>query len=437
MSGLTPIPGDPDFVAQKASRYLSIADSIRSTTQKLREISRMDNVRSEAIEALRERAETTAESIERAQGRYRGTAEALAVYAPLHRQYQDDAAAAIAEYTEAQEGAARAAQLSVENAASADQAGPSQKADEKRAAYYDELSMERYGAANAAYARYVEARERWEAAAATAVSGIDAAIDESGLNNSLWRNIVTVIKTIGEIAAVAAIFLSWVPILGPILTAIAIVGAIVSLIDGIVALMQTGDWGAFAGTALSSLLGLFGGGIIKFLGKGITMASHTGKLTKMKVKKFEPMMGQTRAQFRQENSRTLGAFFRDSVGIKKADFGMVAAGSGTSATRFNTQHLKADSAASFREFWLNPLGTKGPHYEAIARFGGDPVPRHLTIGLDIMDARTVLGKAETLSNVLLPDDAQIALKPDSILKQELNRPDPVLVVPDPALSPRP
>lgn len=435
MSALKRIPGDPDYVEAKAQRYAAIAQSIQESARRLREIARMDGIRSDAIEAMRERAATTADSISRAGGRYGGTAQALAEYAPVHRDCQALAEAAAAEYEQAQEGAARAAHTSEQHTTNAAQGGASQKADEKQAAYFEGLAAERQGTANAAYARYTDAWERWRAAAASAAAKIDTAVDESGLNNTLWDTIVNVVKAIGEVAAVAAIFFSWVPILGQILTVIAIVGAIVSLIDGIAALMRTGDWAAFAGTALSSLLGLFGGGIIKFLSKGITMAAHSGKLvqagtfvSRRDARKLGMITGKKRAQLFAANQRGAKDFFKDSFAFKKSDFGFLPRTQGSTDAVFAWKNLVIEGKARFWEMSPNPLGLKSLDMMDTVAAGGSAVPKHLTVSLAAMDVRSVLGKAEALTNNPFDiHDERLTLRPDAILSKVLHGESPTFI----------
>lgn len=96
MTTLVPLPGDPDSLASKASRYGRVADAIRETAAQLKEFaSRIESEGGKSVAVLRERAGDAGLRVEKVHPRYETTANALATYAVNLRDAQNAANAAI------------------------------------------------------------------------------------------------------------------------------------------------------------------------------------------------------------------------------------------------------------------------------------------------------------------------------------------------------
>lgn len=276
-----PLTGDPELLAQKARHYQSIADAITRSTTTLKRISTLDDMKSEATEALRKTAEDVGADIDKARDRYADTAQALLTYSSALREAQAAANRAIADIAARQEDAERA-QVAAHRADSdvrdaAHSTDPSVDTDAVAAA-----ARRAHSGVEDANAAVRAAQQRWYAAlhdktsaAQTARSAISDVVDRNnnGLANPSWWEqalsaIHDVLKVICDIAGVLAIFLAWVPILGQVLIVLAAVGAILDVIDAIVAVINgTGDgWGVLFAVG-SAVVTLFGGKILAFAAK--------------------------------------------------------------------------------------------------------------------------------------------------------------------------
>lgn len=89
-----PVPGNPEVVAQAAAHYAGIAQAISTAAARLRAISALESMQSEAVDMVRQKAEKVAADIQRAHRRYTETGLALRTYAPLFQQAQETTDAA-------------------------------------------------------------------------------------------------------------------------------------------------------------------------------------------------------------------------------------------------------------------------------------------------------------------------------------------------------
>ena len=416
---LKPIPGDPDVIEARAATYRGVADAIKTANEKLTRVASLSDVTSKAIDAVREDASKVAESIDNAEVRYRGTADALAEYAPLLRQYQADADKAILDAAGAAEAAENQRARQDEYAQKAATPGPDQASDQKWADFFRDQAETKDASAASAQAAYDTAYENWKAAAEAARSKIDTAIEESKLNNSGWDNFVDVVKTIGEIAGVLAIFLSWVPILGQILVAIAIISSLVAVIDAIMNLVNgTGTWGDLAFAVVGLVLAVVAPGIMKILGKAMKASNLAKPLATISKSKFKGLTGVSKSSAaklaRQQNITWKDAFTSTFKPLSKS--------------HFTPSGFASQAKTNFAEYAANPLGLKSPDiYGDMVRNGG-AIPKTLTVSLAVMEYRGLAGKFETLTNNPFdPNDQKVTLKPESILQQASKGEAPVLV----------
>ncbi|MFE1045097.1 hypothetical protein ACFW5S_04295 [Streptomyces olivaceus] len=243
-----PVPGDPYEVAALGKKLRKTAESIQKQADSIKALSSVENWKSKAATEFREAAEGAEGRLRKAFKRYDAAADALGTevregvcsreYASeLHRAQQ----AADKALTEA-EGADSDRQ-SAEKALEGDlpDKDKGRKEDDKEAAE---------GAVRAAKRALEGAKAVRDGAARAAAEAIEYAIDNDGLKDGFWDKFKEVVNEIsnwaGQIASwlgVAALLLSWVPILGQVLAVLATVVTVVSLLSNITKLaMGEGSW---------------------------------------------------------------------------------------------------------------------------------------------------------------------------------------------------
>ncbi|GAA1440182.1 putative T7SS-secreted protein [Leifsonia poae] len=267
-----PLTGDPAVLEAKAAHYASIAEAIQRSTKELNKIHDLDGMTSQAVSKLQEMSKDVAEDITKAHDRYSKTAAALKTYASELRDAKDDADKAITlindkqSEADAASTAASTAHTAVGTAKGDDVA--TAKADASKA---DHAAHSADAALKSAHQAWYDARDKKNRAAEKAVTAIVDVVDHhnNGLKNpGFWDKVMDVISTIGDIAGVLAIFLSWVPILGQVLLVIALVASVIKLIDAVVKFANgEGSFLGILGAAVGVALSLFGGRIFTFLGK--------------------------------------------------------------------------------------------------------------------------------------------------------------------------
>lgn len=249
-----PVPGDPDAVDAAGARYAHIARTIGSTAEQLRTLTDATGTVSDAVDAIREKAESVANDIQRARGRYDGVGSALRTYSHALRAAQAEADAALAD--------ARAAQERLDQASAAitlaqrrlDGLTDDDADDEARSRYQRQRATARSERDDAEVA-LIAARTRLDAAVASRDSAAEIAIGaiddipSDGLDDGWWQDwgsdvAHTVSTWAGNLAAgfgVAALVLSWVPVVGPALGIIAAgLGAVALVADLFIAFNEGG-----------------------------------------------------------------------------------------------------------------------------------------------------------------------------------------------------
>lgn len=267
-----PLTGDPDVLEAKARHYESIGEAIQRSVKELNKIHDLDGYKSQAVSKLQEMSKDTAEDINKAKDRYSKTANALITYAAQLREAQDDADKAIALIEQKQSAADAAHKAATTAHTDAQKAKPEDAATAgKSADKADDAARDANAALQAAHQAWYDARDKKNRAAEKAVDAIVDVVDHhnNGLKNpGFWDKVMDVIETIGDIAGVLAIFLSWVPILGQVLVVIALVASIIKLVDAVVKFANgEGTFLDIIGAAVGVALSLFGGRIFAFLGK--------------------------------------------------------------------------------------------------------------------------------------------------------------------------
>lgn len=277
-----PVPGDPSTVAAGGRDYLDVADAIGSAKNTLHTIDLGDFVVSEAVDALQDTAHKVADSIGKAEARYRAAGEALIAYAPVLEQAQTDSASALAlarSATEAADGADQQRRHYLH--LSTTESDPAQALQYKNLADTSESdAADAQRTLTAAQDQLSQATSARDRAAESAIDGIHAITEHDGLHDSWWdnwgKNLVEAITDIAgwvsSIAGVLALCVCWIPVVGQALAAalliVAGVAAIVNAIGNVV-LAATGDrsWTTALISIAGAVLAVVGlGGAVRVVG---------------------------------------------------------------------------------------------------------------------------------------------------------------------------
>ena len=244
MSDYDPLPGDPTGVRTAATRYTLTADAVRDSAAELRQLIAADDLgRSEAVSALVELSGDVAGRLEKLHGRYETAGSSLTVYADSLETAQTMARQAIdaRDYAATEAATAQSWADHYSDAARA-AADPADQVDAQRLALAHESVVEDLTVQLAATLQnYHDAISLRDSAAAVAAEQIATAIEQDGLNDSLWNDfsgwvaenaaVLTTIKNIlGYLAAGLAILSLFFPFLIPFALAIAGATALLSLV---------------------------------------------------------------------------------------------------------------------------------------------------------------------------------------------------------------
>ncbi|GAA1715783.1 hypothetical protein GCM10009809_09920 [Isoptericola hypogeus] len=254
-----PIPGDPDVSREAAVHYGDVASAMGDAYRALGVIEDMEGFTSEAVEALRSKAEDVRGEVVKARSRYEAVAGALKVYATKHQEAKDAALELLGRARDAQdrldsaERTASTAESSYEDAVQQSQGsadGPDPDAWRAKAAADGEVSDAR-AALNGILGELPGIVSQWRGDAGTAAGTISESVEADDLNDGWWEkwgsavaNFVS--KWVGKIAmwaGIAALLLGWVPVLGQVLAVVALVATVVALVADIALVAHgEGDW---------------------------------------------------------------------------------------------------------------------------------------------------------------------------------------------------
>lgn len=278
---LRPLAGNPDKIETDAASFIRLADDLDALSSELQAIGTSDVHRSKGTDALAELALKAKPEVDKAEQRYRSTAEVLQAYAPQLRKAKDW----IDDHQESIEQAERDWEAAVE---AAEGARREQRSLTRVMPWEDDPTDAELTAAQGAVSSAEGAEstakgirdERWESfetvfstwsdAYDDAVAGVDGAIEAAGNNDGFWEGLADFLDILGWVVtglAIIALFVS-----GPIglaLMALVVVGSLV-LLAGKIAQYATGrtTWQdvALAGFALVTLGA--GGAIARVASKG-------------------------------------------------------------------------------------------------------------------------------------------------------------------------
>ena len=271
-----PLSGDADTLQSKANQYLNIANAITRSVVTLRKIHSVDGMTSQAVDAIKEKSGGVADDIDRAQQRYEVTAKALLAYSSALRQAQDDARTAISHIT-AKQGEADSAHRTethakdkVTSATDTDKTTAQTEAD--KAVGDSDSADQALRAAHGEWHAAVQAKNDAADRAVKAIVEVVSGKKNNGLEDSGWDDwgskLYDAFKTICKWAGVLAIFLAWVPGLGQILMVLAAIGAVLELLDSVIAVIAgKGSWGDVLMASVGVVLTFAGGALLAHLGK--------------------------------------------------------------------------------------------------------------------------------------------------------------------------
>jgi hypothetical protein len=414
------LTGDATVVLRKAQRYEELGRAIARSVLTLGNIAQADGNKSKGVSALKDSAADVARDIGKAQERYSLTAEALLGYAGKLQVAQDDAITAISAITAAEGEVSTAA--AKKNAAEAKAELPGEdQAVKQRAA--DAAGDDFAGAATAlahAHGLWRAARKLKDDAARHAAGQIDDVVNGKvgdQLNDSWWDNLGDIkagLLKVCEIAAVLSIFLSWVPVLGAVLIGLALLGALVTLVDASIRLSRgEGSLSDVIFAAVGVVLAAFGGKIVSYLAKlakfksaGVLAKVRPGKEGFLNRKAFKTVFGASKNASRQE-LKTLTSFKGAMKEIVQSPFDLKL---GTGSTMLDK--LRSGAKLNFAEFYQNPLKMK------VAEMPFEHMTRGAKVTLGVLDYRQVAGSFQTATNAFVGSD--ISMKPESVLKDVSN-----------------
>ena len=311
-----PAPGDPDLVQSQAAVLRGSAQSISEAAANLRSIQGADGVKSLAIAKIMVKADELAGQLDQASTRYQGAGDALAGYVPALRHAQSESVAALNAAASAGPTEKAAYQESLGHWWAAKTSLDPVDREEAIARFHKSNAKREHAKAElaAAKAKLQKALEQRDQAAEIAAGQIDVANKASGLNDSAWDKFlhfiqpaVDVVVTAGKwiwdnidmistVLNILAPVLGPIPVLGPVVGALAAVAGALALIKGAYTTLsavgqgiQTGNWGpailAGATLILTSKLGGVGKKAVGSLASslGAKAGQAAGKLAKKGV----------------------------------------------------------------------------------------------------------------------------------------------------------
>ncbi|MCE7083166.1 putative T7SS-secreted protein [Streptomyces sp. ST2-7A] len=275
--GRDPIPGDWEEVKATMESLRATARMIKRCRDLLTTVEEdSESWKGEAGTAFREHTTGLGDRVHKAHGRYEVAAEALDDYWPVLRDAQEES-------LELRKAAIEAQDQATEYAAKAEAAEDPDADFHDRYDEFTETAADARQRISSLRGRLADLVRERNAAAGEAAEAIRDFIGGDDVRNRFWDGkweaIQDILGKVGEwagfigaIAGIAALFLGWVPILGQVLGAIALIGTAISMLGNLV----NGNW---AGAALD-LLGILTVGIGRAAG---TMVKAAGAGAKVRV----------------------------------------------------------------------------------------------------------------------------------------------------------
>ncbi|MCR8670082.1 hypothetical protein [Agrococcus sp. HG114] len=278
---LRPLEGDPDKIETDAASFIALADDLDALSGELQAIGESGVHRSKGTDALAELATKAKPEVDKAEERYRGTAEVLQAYAPELRKAKrwiEDHQHSVEEAEERWRSAVEASEDARRDQGRLSSVMPweDEPTDAQIAAAQGAVSSAE-GAETAAkqirderWESFETVFSAWSDAYDDAVAGVDGAIEAAGNDDGFWEGLADFLDILGWVVtglAIVALFVSG-PI-GAVIMALVVIGSLV-LLAGKIAQYATGrtTWQdvALAGFALITLGA--GGVIARVASKG-------------------------------------------------------------------------------------------------------------------------------------------------------------------------
>jgi hypothetical protein len=289
------VPGEPATVGELARRYRDTADAIRTAVDGLRQLrDDTDGQEADSVDKLRELARDTSTDIAKAEDRYRMAATALTGWQGHLSEAQRKADAALHRASEALCAPRPAGE------GDGPQIGPAEDP-----------------VVTAAKSDVAEAVSDWNTHGHEAAQAVDSALEANGLNDG-WRDkLANVLKAIGNlaslvatIAGILALVLCWVPVVGQVLAAVALVATAISLVCKLSVGGLTGEWDVMGIVWDTVSLATFGvGRAFSAAARGSSQAAvRTGRTAAMRAGRVPGAGGQpTSVRLMGGNHVTSGA----------------------------------------------------------------------------------------------------------------------------------
>lgn len=283
-----PVPGAPSVLEDGAELYRRIGSSASRAYDGLDKLRKSADMQSDAVAALRDRADEVAKNLDKVGTRYGAVATALGNYADELRRAQAAADEVLAEARSVQ--SLRDSHHQQEHSYLRLQDNSAAAGDADAAARYASLAADEHTEVRRADLRIAALRSddlprttrQRDAAVDALIAELGRAYDD-GLSDGWWEDwgsslCSVVSQWAGSIATwvgVAALLLCWVPVLGELLGAIALIaGAIALVADVFLALHGEQEWSAVVWGVVA--LASFGVGRVAV--RGLRMASATARL---------------------------------------------------------------------------------------------------------------------------------------------------------------
>lgn len=282
MTDFSDLSGEPASLKTYATRYLTLADAIQSASAALKAVGEgSDNMLSAAVNEVRGKAKNGADDIGQAESRYRTTAQALLTYASALEDAQAKAKEARSDHESASGSHAAAQAKADEFEDKAQVPGADQAADSLSASTWSTQASNLATSMGAAQTKYNEAVADKEKAGNTAADAIERVVSDDGISDSWWDKLVDFCEKIGDWVAIAALLLSWVPILGQVLLAVAAIISIIKLIDSLIK-FANGEMslGEVVAAAVGVVLSIVGGKALMVAMKGLKTLQKGAKAAK-------------------------------------------------------------------------------------------------------------------------------------------------------------
>jgi len=414
------LAGDPDHLHTMAQHYLSIANAIKHSVTALDAI-RDNDQKSQATDAIGPAAGDLATDIERAENRYRVTAQALLDYVPALRSAKSDAHTAvvnIAHWTHEVSTTSTAldtANDDVDDASDDDKDDATTKqTTAKNNASHAKEQLEHW------QGQWTSAAHARNTAAETAKGKITDVVEHhnNGLKNPThhwWDGPINFFKSAGkwvwdhldEISnwlGIASLLLGWVPILGDILlVATLAVGALKMIKD----ISEGKGWKTILGDGIGIVLTAFAGPAGKYFAKAGKFGAMERAMggTSNKAAKFMSSNEGRLASFESKFGAKPYQFSKWAAGKESPLTGVARPGMSTFLNEAKTPFTFASKSVSteFSNFVKNPLGLNFAKLGQDVGFGqGANVFKEMSnlnkIGLLAVDGRKVLSVAQTATN---------------------------------------